>query len=249
MPWVETHSPSFAARHDSEHADEAVRILDDLEEFRSSLDGLFPRTPGDIAVVMHPRPAMLALAQPWLPLARRAAAPASRRYFAGWFSSSEIHVLAPAALELRASASEGSKEALLLTPRHEYAHLVVGAHNPDLPPPFGVRTFRRYVRLAWQCEGAATHFAGQTPHLRAAIVRRLREGGKPEFPPSPGDAQLLGGTVFSLLEGEAGSGAAVALAASREQARPRLMIERAFGRSAAAVERDWRDYLSSLSAA
>src|SRR4051812_11882726 len=247
MPWVGTHSPSFAARHDSEHADEAMHLLDDLERFRESLQGVFPSTPGDIAVVMHPRPAMLALAQPWLPLARRAAAPASRRYFAGWFGAREIHVLAPPALEHRASGSEGSREALLLTPRHEYAHIVVGTHNPDLPPPFGVRGFRRYVRLAWLAEGAATHFAGQTPHLRAAIVLRLREDGKPEFPPAPRDALLLGGTVFALLEREKGIDAAVALAAQPEARAPRMTIERAFGRAAAGVERDWRDYLSSLS--
>lgn len=249
MPWVETHSPSFDARHDSEHADEAVRLLEDLEAFRVELEDVFPTTPGDIDVVMHPRPVMLALAQPWLPLARRAAAPASRRYFAGWFGAREIHVLAPPALEHRASGSEGSREALRLTPRHEYAHIAVGAHNPDLPPPFGVRSFRRYVRLAWQAEGAAVHFAGQTPHLRAAIVLRLREGGKPEFPPAPRDALLLGGTVYALLEREAGVEAAVELAAAQEDERPRRTIERAFGRSAAAVERDWRDYLSSLSAA
>src|SRR3954471_2548620 len=126
MPWVETYSPSFAARHDSDHADEAVQLLEDLELFRAELEEVFAGTPGEIDVVMHPRPAMLALAQPWLPLARRAAAPASRRYFAGWFSSSEIHVLAPPVLEERASGSEGSREPLLLTPRHEYAHLVVG---------------------------------------------------------------------------------------------------------------------------
>jgi hypothetical protein len=46
VPWVETNSPSFTARHDSEHADDAVRILDDLEEFRDSLEGVFPSTPG-----------------------------------------------------------------------------------------------------------------------------------------------------------------------------------------------------------
>ena len=249
MPWVETYSPSFAARHDSEHADEAVRVLDDLEGFRESLEGLFESTPGDIAVVMHPRPAMLAMAQPWLPLAQRAAAPASRRYFAGWFNSGEIHVLAPPALEQRASGSEGSKEALLLTPRHEYAHLVVGAHNADLPPPFGPRNFRRYVRLAWQCEGAAAFFAGQVPHLRAAIVLRLREEGRPDFPPAPRDAQLLGGTVYALLEREAGPAAAVKLAAMREGQGPRVAIEQAFGRAAASVERDWREYLDSMSAA
>jgi hypothetical protein len=41
----------------------------------------------------------------------------------------------------------------------------------------------------------------------------------------------------------------VALAGAPEDERPRRTIERAFGRSAAAVERDWRDYLGSLSAA
>src|SRR3954471_7676635 len=98
MPWVDSHSPSFAARHDSEHADEAMRLLDDLERFRDSLADVFGSTPGDIAVVMHPRPALLTLPHPGPPLARRAAAPASRRYVAGWFSASEIHVLAPPAL-------------------------------------------------------------------------------------------------------------------------------------------------------
>jgi hypothetical protein len=176
------------------------------------------------------------------------AAPASRRYFAGWFSAREIHVLAPPALERRASGVEGSREALLLTPQHEYAHLVVGANNPDLPPPFTPASFRRYVRWAWLCEGAAAHFAGQTPHLRAAIVRRLREGGRPDFPPPARDAQLLGGTVFALLEEEAGAGAAVALAASLDADGPRRAIEDAFGRPLPQVQRDWRDYLDSLRA-
>ena len=44
---------------------------------------------------MHARSIALSLAHPWLPLARRVAAPASRRYFAGWFAEHEIHVLAP----------------------------------------------------------------------------------------------------------------------------------------------------------
>ena len=101
-------------------------------------------------------PPHLGLSQPWLPLARRAAAPASRRYYAGWFGENEIHVLSPPALERRASNVAGSREALLLSPEHEYAHVVVGANNPDLPPPFSTAAFRRYVRWAWLCEGAAT---------------------------------------------------------------------------------------------
>src|SRR5438105_765546 len=37
--------------------------------------------------------------------------------------------------------------------------------------------------LAWLAEGAAVYFSGQGRHLRAAIARRLREGGRPAFPP------------------------------------------------------------------
>jgi hypothetical protein len=245
VPWVESHSLSFSARHDASHTAAAAAVLDGLESFRDELRGLFGDTPYELAVVIHARPLALALAHPWLPLARAAAAPASRRYFAGWFSSREIHVLAPEALERRAAKTAGSREALLLTPRHEYAHVVIGAGNPDLPPPFDPGSFRRYLRWAWLAEGAAVHFAGQTRHLRAAIVRRLHEGGRPEFPPAPRDAMLLGGTVFALLDPEA----AVELALMPLSHKPRRLIEAAFGRPAAAVERDWRDYLDSLRAA
>lgn len=249
MSWVESHSLSFSARHESDQAEDAAAVLESLEVFRDQLGRLFERTPGEVSVVIHPRPLMLAFAHPWLPLARRVAAPASRRYFAGWFSSEEIHVLARPALERRSSGVAGSLEALLLSPRHEYAHLVVGANNPDLPPPFSGGGFRRYLRWAWLCEGAATHFSGQTPHLRAAIVRRLHEGQRPDFPPAPRDAQLLGGTVFSLLEQQNGTSAAVGLAeATRDDDGTRRAIEWAFGRRAASVERDWRDYLDSLKA-
>ena len=249
MPWVESHSLSFAARHEADDAEAAERVLDELEDFRERLSALFERTPYDIAVVIHPRPLLLALAQPWLPLARMVAAPASRRYFAGWFGSREIHVLAPQALERRASSVAGSREALLLTPEHEYAHLVVGANNPDLPPPFTLKAFRRYVSWAWLCEGAAAELSGQTRHLRGAILRRLHEGGRPAFPPDPRDAQLLGGTLFALLERERGAEAVAELATRRLDARPAAIIGAAFGRPAAAVERDWRDYLGSLRAA
>ena len=246
MPWVESHSLSFSARHDSSQAEEAAAVLAALEVLRDELDGLFERTPGEVAVVLHPRTWALALAHPWLPLARFVAAPASRRYFAGWFGEREIHVLSPPALERRASGVPGSRQALLLSPSHEYAHVAVGANNPDLPPPFSPAAFRRYVRWAWLCEGAATWLSGQVPHLRPAIVRRLREGGRPEFPPDARDAMLLGGTVFDLLEREHGTAAAAALATSPLDHGPRSVLVDAFGRQLASVERDWRDLLDSL---
>ena len=249
MPWVESHSPAFSARHDSSKSDEANRVLDELERFRAEVLELFERAPEDVAVVLHPRPIALTLAHPWLPLARAVAAPASRRYFAGWFTEGEIHVLSPEALERRASRVPGSREALLLSPHHEYSHLVIGANHPELPPPMSPATFRSYRRWAWLCEGAATWLAGQTPHLRPAIVRRLREGRRPAFPPATADAMLLGATVFALLERLEGTRAAAALAISPLDRGPRSVLAEAFGRSAAAVERDWRAELDSLRAA
>src|SRR5687768_6344604 len=182
---------SFSARHETRHADVAAELLQRLEEFRGELDDLFERTPWDVAVVIHPSSLDPAPAHPRLPLARMFAAPASRRYFAGWFASGEIHVLAPEALAARASRVPGSRQALARSPHHEYAHLALAENNPALPPPFNVKTFRKYLELAWVCEGAATWLAGQTRFLRPAIARRMREGGEPRFPPSARDAQLL----------------------------------------------------------
>jgi hypothetical protein len=249
LPWEESHSPTFSARHDSSQRSEAAAVLESLEAFRGEVQGLFERVPEEVAVVLHPRAWALTLAHPWLPLARMVAAPASRRYFAGWFTEADIHVLSPPALERRASTVPGSREALLLSPLHEYSHLVIGVNNPDLPPPFSPSAFRRYVRWAWLCEGAAVWLSGQTPYLRPAIVRRLREDARPEFPPSPRDAMLLGGTILSLLEREAGPGAAAALATSPlEDHGARGVLAEAFDRPLAAVERDWRAELDSLSA-
>ena len=246
MSWVESHSASFTARHESGDADAAAAVLDALERFRARLDGRFTHTPGEVAVVMHARSLQLSAAHPWLPVARLVAAPASRRYFAGWFAAGEIHVLTPAALESRASGLPESSEALRLAPLHEYTHLVVGATNRGLPPPFTPRTFSRYLRWTWLCEGAASHFSGQSRFLRPAIARRLREGPRPDFPPAPRDALLLGGTVFDLLAEQAGAGACVELASRLPPDGATRAIERAFDRSPAAVARDWRDYLDEL---
>ena len=66
--------------------------------------------------------------------------------------------------------------------------------------------------------------------MRAAIVRRLREGGRPEFPPAPRDAMLLGGTIFTLLERERGVHVAAALATSPLERGARGLIAEAFDR-------------------
>jgi hypothetical protein len=247
VTWVETQSASFTARHDAAAGGEARSLLDDLERFRAELDARFGETPGEVAVVIHGHYAQLAVAQPWLPLAQLSAAPAARRYFGGWFASGEVHVLARDALERRASGVPGSRAALRLSPRHEYAHLVVGASNSDLPPPLSRRSFRGYLRWAWLCEGAATYFSGQHRHLRAAISRRLRERPGPTLPPSGRDAPILGGAVFALLEATAGPLACVELARARLDGRePTTVIEQAFGRRIGVVARAWRDHLEEL---
>jgi hypothetical protein len=246
MAWVESTSPTFAARHEFDDSEDAARVLEQLEDARRRLDELFQRSPDELTIVLHRSPTALYLAQPYLPLARARTAPAGRRYQVGWFGSREIHVLSPAALERRASRAEGSREALMLAPVALYSSVVVGTNNPELPPPFTLSTFNRLGRWAWLAQGAAQFFSGQVPHLRAAIGRRLREGRAPAFPPSRRDAALLGGTVFDLLAREADVDACVRLAGRLSPAGHDAVIEKAFDRRARDVEGDWRAHLARI---
>jgi len=246
VAWVETTSPSFAARHAEEDADAVVGVLELLEGTRERLEGVLPVVPTGLGVVVHPTVAQLDLAQPAVPVLRRLTAPASRRYLAGWFTPREIHVLAPRLLEARASNVPGSREMLLLTPSALYAQLAAGLSNPALPPPLRPATAVRYARFAWLAAGAGQWFSGQTAHARPAIARRLREGGEPAFPPGIRDAQLLGGSVLDLLAREEGEGAAVALAIE-PPGDIRRTLERAFrGRSFVHTQGAWRAHLARL---
>jgi hypothetical protein len=245
---VESTSASFHARHDSQDADDAARVLDQLEVTRARLDRLFPRTVGELTAVLHGSTLSLNLAQPYLLVARALTAPAGRRYLTGWAGLREIHVLAPRALEARASGAPGSREALMTTPSVLYASAVVGASNPDLPPPYSPASFARQHRWAWLAQGAAQYFGGQVPHLRAAIARRLREGAAPAFPPTARDAPLLGGTVFDLAAREAGERACVSLATLPLPAGGApAALGKAFGdRELRHTEAAWRAHLARL---
>jgi hypothetical protein len=184
------------------------------------------------------------MAAPYLPLVRRLTAPAARRYLVGWFGTREIHVLAPRVLEARASHVPGSRELNLLAPAALYAHVVIGASNPRLPPPFTALAFRRYLRWAWLAAGGAQWLSGQTDHARPAIARRMHEGDRPAFPPGIRDAQLLGGTVLDLLAREEGERACLDLLLSPLPSDPRRAIVEAFhGRSLAHTEATWRAQL------
>ena len=129
-------------------------------------------------MVVHPTPGWLAAAHPFLPAARLAAAPAGRRYLAGWAMANELHVLNDDYLDRRA-AGEDSLAALRGTAERLYVQIVVGANNDRLPPPWGPRRFLRYLRWTWLIEGAAQYYAGQIPLFRAAVSTRLRERGPP----------------------------------------------------------------------
>jgi hypothetical protein len=235
---------SFTARHEAGHGDAAVAVLGALEAHRTRLEALFPNAPGNVTVVLHDSAIQLALAQPYLPLARRFAAPAGRRYMAGWFGRAELHVLAPDALRKRAGG-RGSLEALMLTPERTYAQLVVGTNNAALPPPFRPGAFARLLRCAWLSEGAAQYFSGQVPHLRSALSRRLRDGPVP-FPPGTRDAPLLAGALFDLLGRERGEGACVALACDADAGDSRRALQAAFQSDIGDVAYRWRRHLELL---
>jgi hypothetical protein len=212
VPWVETISPHFAARHELVDDDDVAGVLELLEGTRERLGPVFAALPDEVEVIVHGSDAALAAAQPYLPLLRRMVAPPTRRYLVGWFGAGSIHVLAPRALIAHASAVPDSREMNLLAPAALYTQLVVGLNNPRLPPPFRVGSFARYVRWAWLQAGAGQWFSGQTAFARPAIARRLREGPKPEFPPGVRDAHVLGGSLFDLLALEEGERACVKLA-------------------------------------
>jgi hypothetical protein len=241
VSWLETESDHFSARHDEQDAEGAVQVLELLEAARDRVAGRFPARPDEpVDVVLHGALAQLHAAQPLLPVITRLTTPASRRYLAGWPAGGTIHVLAPRLLAERASGVEGSREMLLLTPAALYVRLVAAASNPKL------RVGRRDVRWGWLGWGVAQHFSGQTTRARPAIVRRLREGPPPAFPPAVRDAHLLGGTVIDLLVREEGEQAVIDLATG-ELRTPREALERAFhGRSLRHTEGTWRAHLSRL---
>ena len=247
--WVETESESFVARHDARDEDDARRVLTSLEAARARLEPEFDIPTPELSVVLHGSSLQLDLAEPFLPLQRLRTAPAARRYLVGWCGELELHVLAPRLLAKRASNVEGSLELLMLAPVALYARRLVAANHPGMPPPFGPRTFRRWLEWAWLIEGAAQWLSGQARHLRPAVARRLREGSAPSFPPSARDAPLLGGTIFDLLEREEGDRACFALARAPHPEGTWATLERAFhGRPLRHTEDAWRHHLDRIAA-
>jgi hypothetical protein len=247
LPWTETRSPHFAARHEHADAEDVVGVLELLEGMRERLSECFASVPDDVGVVVHGSAAQLDMAAPYLPVVRRLTAPAARRYLVGWAGVSELHVLAPRVLAARASQVPGSRELNLLAPAALLTQLVVGANQRTLPPPWGPRPLAAYRRWAWLSAGAGQWLSGQVPHARSAIARRMREGPAPAFPPGPRDAGLLGGSVLDLVAREEGEDAALALLREPLPRDPRRALLIAFhGRSITHTEGTWRAHLARL---
>ena len=246
--WVESSSGHFVARHAESDDDDVGAVLGLLEDTRERLGEVFPQLPpGEVTIVLHTSRAELDLAQPLCPIVRRLTTPAARRYVTGWASRTALHTLSPRLLADRAANVEGSREMLSLTPAALYVQAVVAECNRGLPPPWSPRATWRAAHWAWLVAGTAQWFSGQTAHARPAIARRLREEGRPSFPPSLRDSALLGGTVIDLIVREAGVERAVGLACSLPAGGPREALVAVFGgRAMVHSEGTWRAHLARM---
>src|SRR3954471_5193765 len=175
MPWVESASEMFVARHDARDAEDAHRVLAQLEHARLRLEERFDARPGELAVVLHSSPAQLDAAQPWLPVFRRLTAPAARRYVVGWAGPRELHVLSPRLLAHRASNVEGSLEMLMLAPAALLGRRYGAEGHP--PPPGPPRRCRRRPRRAGSPAGRAG--PGSSRARRSGCRARRATSGPP----------------------------------------------------------------------
>ena len=225
-------------------------MLHSLELARRDLADYFPVDLAGLTVVLHSGTASLWASSPLLPVAWVTTAPAARRYLAGWAGRGELHMLAPTALDRRASNVHGSRQMLELTPAALYARRVIAESNHDLPQRRGPGRIAAEIRWAWLIEGSARWFVGQTEHSRPAIARRLREGPAPSFPPGVRDSLLLGGTVIDLLAHEQGDEVAARFACRLHPGGGRAALTKAFdNRPFHHTEGAWRSHLARMASA
>ena len=180
--WVETESLSFTARHEEADDESAQRTLDALEDLRLKLEDRFDVAPGDVTVVVHPSPAWLNAAHPFLPAARLAAAPGRsplpRRLGDGTRASCPQRRLSRQARRGRGLARGAA--------RHRRTPLCADRHRRQQPQPAAalgaaallalpalVVAGRRW-RSVLRGPGASVPARGPDPHARRQAARPSR---------------------------------------------------------------------------
>jgi hypothetical protein len=248
VPWVESSTEHFDARHELAGAVGAEAVLELLESTREQLSSVFTTTPKRVSVILHATPTALALTAPPVAALWLGTTGAARRYIVGWAAPGKLHLLAPSALERRSARIKDSHDMLMLAPAALYAQLVIAQSNPGLAPSLRPLGLRERLRWSWLIWGAAQHFSGQSAFARAAIAYSLHEQPMPRFPPTAREAPLLAGSVFDLLERERGTAATVELALTPPTGTSSDILEHAFaGRSFAATKGAWRAHLRRIS--
>ena len=246
MPWVETDSLSFTARHDSGDAAFAERTLDRMEELRLRLEDRFEVVPGEITVVVHTNPALAGDGPP-VPAGGPLVGGAGRPPLPRRLGDGDASCTSSTTRTWNgAPPGEDSREALRGTAERLYAQLVIAANNPDLPPSWTPRRFARYLAL-----GLAGR--GRRPVLLAP-GRPLPGRGDP--PPARELPALL-----PALAPRRGDPRRHDLRPARDRARPRGLraagdgaaagrsgptLEAAFDARIAEIEDAWRDHLRAI---
>ena len=182
MPWVETPSLSFTARHEASQADDALAVLEDLEQQRARLEELLPRVPENVTVILHDSPVQLLFANPLLG-GHAAIRLARGAPLHGGLVPHRARCTRSSAPALRdISAGPDSERALLLSPRRTYTALAIGTNNPLLPPPARPGRLSRLLRdgVAAGGRGAALLRPGAVPARgdRDAPARRPASGSR-----------------------------------------------------------------------
>ena len=197
--WVETESLSFTARHEEADEESAQRTLDALEDLRLKLEDRFDEAPGDVTVVVHPSPAWLNAAHPFLPARGWPPLPAGRRYLAGWAMARELHVLErrlPRPARRRRGLAGGAA-------RHRGAALRADRDRREQLQPaaaLGAPALLALSALVLAGRGRRSVLRRPGPAIPCRGADSASAGQRPAFPPSGRDAIILGGTVFDLLE-------------------------------------------------
>ena len=219
-------------------------MLAALEVLREELAASTRGCPSDVEVVLHPRPAALALAQPWLPLARRAAAPAAAALL--WRAGSASRDPRARAAGARAAASRRARlargaaadaPARVRAPRGGCQQPVPAAAllAVDLPP-------LRALGLAVRGRGHAGCRARRRCCARPSCGGCARAAGR-RSRPSRATRCCSAARCSPCSSRSAAARPRAALATSDLERGPRSVLVDAFGRQLAGVERDWRELL------